>query len=203
MAIATLVGHQAYLRPEELHSLRCRDVLEPAASSGVYAFWTLLLGPLDTRKPTKTGVFDDCVILDHPQLLWIGKHLKALKARSSPDDPIWPFGRPAYHSKFMQAVQAAGLESWGVVPYSLRHSGPSWDRATRRLTLQEIQRRGRWLNERSVIRYERSARTLALLSGQPPAFLAYLHRCAKCLRAYVEGGDQGPARAGPSAATSS
>ena len=83
------------------------------------------------------------------------------------------------------------MASWGVVPYSLRHSGPSWDRATWRLTLPEIQRRGRWLSERSVIRYERSARTLALLSGQPPAFLAYLRRCASRLQASVEGTELG------------
>ena len=203
MAIATLVGHQAYLRPNELHSLRCQDVLEPAARSGVYSHWTLLLGPLETRVPTKTGVFDDCVILDHPLLLWTGKHLARLKLGRPPAESIWPFDREQFHRQFKLAARRAGIEKWQVVPYSLRHSGPAWDRATRRLTLPEIQRRGRWLSERTVIRYERSARTLALLSGQPPAFLAYLRRCARFLQAYVEGSDQGAARVGQPAATSS
>ena len=150
MAVATLVGHSAYLRPEELFSLRCQDVLEPASTTGVYCHWTLLLGPLETRKPTKTGVFDDCVILDHPSLQWLGSHLRRLKNGREPHEIIWPFARDRYAQRFKAVAKKAGMEKWNLVPYSLRHSGPSWDRATRHRTLQEVQRRGRWMTEKCV-----------------------------------------------------
>ena len=104
MAVATLVGHSAYLRPEELFSLRCQDVLEPASTTGVYCHWTLLLGPLETRKPTKTGVFDDCVILDHPSLQWLGSHLRRLKNGKEPHEIIWPFARDRYAQRFKAVV---------------------------------------------------------------------------------------------------
>ena len=203
MAVATLVGHHAYLRPQELFSLRCQDVLAPCATTGVYSHWTLLWGLLELRVPTKTGVFDDAVTLDNPELSWLNSHLARLNAGRPKSEIIWPFDRASFHASFLAAVRAAGVESWQVVPYSLRHSGPAWDRASRRLTLPEIQRKGRWLNERTVMRYERSACTLASLSGQPPAFLGYLRFCSKHLRAYVEGSEHPPARAGQLVVTSS
>ena len=143
------------------------------------------------------------MVLDHPQLRWLGSHLDRLKSGKNPKAPIWPFDREAFSRAFAAAVSAVGIKEWGVVLYSLRHSGPSWDRATKRLSLAEIQRRGRWLSEKTVIRYERSARTLALLSEQPQVFLVYLRRCAKSLQAFVEGGAPMPKPPLRSVATSS
>ena len=54
MNIAPLLAHQCYLRPDELHSLRRQDLIPPQGSQGAEASWSLLLGPIDLRRPTKT-----------------------------------------------------------------------------------------------------------------------------------------------------
>ena len=46
----------------------------------------------------------------------------------------------------------------GVVSYARRHSGPSIDRAQGRRSLQEVQKRGRWRQPKSVNRYEKAGR---------------------------------------------
>ena len=187
MALAVLTAHQAYLRPDELFSIRGKDLIAPTTLSGALAHWCLLLGPLETRRPTKSGVFDDSVLLDHPRLDWTLPLLAQLKSSGSPKECIWPFTRASFTRAFGRAVRALGLRSWGFVPYSLRHSGPSWDKTEARLTLDEIQRRGRWQNPKTVMRYERSSRVSALLSTLQPAVATYLLRCEEFLQQYVEG----------------
>ena len=192
MSIATLTAHQAYLRPEELHSLRKQDAVRPTGRSGAESAWSLLLGPIELRKPTKTGIFDDCVMLDHPELLWTTEHLARYKALGDQSDRLWPWTREAYEREFAIVVKRLGLSSWGLVPYSLRHSGPSWDRSMNRLSLAEVQRRGRWLDQRTVMRYEKSSRTSALLADLNPVFLRYLRRCESALQLFVEDPRQAP-----------
>ena len=186
MGVAVLTAHQAYLRPLELFSIRRKDLIPPATGSGALAHWCLLLGPWETRRPTKSGVYDDSVLLDHPSLEWTLPLLAGLK-QGAPDGCIWPFTREAFTRSFGRAVRALGLRSWGFVPYSLRHSGPSWDKVEGRLSLDEIQRRGRWQNPKTVMRYERSSRVSALLSTLSPAVVRYLQRCEKFLRQFVVG----------------
>ena len=203
MAVATLIAHQCYLRPDELHSLRRRDVIPPQGGRGAEGSWCLLLGPVDLRKPTKGGIFDDSVLVDHPILLWLGKHIERLRNAGDLDDPIWPFSRAAYGRQFAKGVRALQLDHWGFVPYSLRHSGPSWDRSERRLSLLEIQRRGRWLDPRTVVRYERSSKISALLSTLSRTWVNYLRLCETHLRQFVEGGMPCPKLPGATVATSS
>ena len=140
MSIATLLAHQCYLRPDELHSLRRQDLIPPQGSQGAEASWSLLLGLINLRRPTKTGIFDDCVLVDNPSLSWIQDHLRRLRLAGRLDEPLRPFSRANYKRVFGRAVRRLSLSAWGRVPYSLRHSGPSWDRSSRRLSLQEIQR---------------------------------------------------------------
>ena len=203
MAIAALVAHQAYLRPDELHSLRRRDVVPPQGGRGNENMWSLVLGPLDTRTPTKTGIFDDSVVLDHPTLMWLGPHMHRLRNAGDLDECIWPFSREAFGRTFAKCVRRLGLQKWGFVPYSLRHSGPSWDRSEKRLSLLEVQRRGRWMDPRTVVRYERSSRTSVLLSTLTRSLVAYLRRCEDCLQQYVEASRPLPRLPGADAETSS
>lgn len=201
MAVATLIAHQCYLRPDELHSLRRRDVIAPQGGRGGEGCWSLLLGPVDLRRPTKTGIFDDSVLVDHPMLLWLGRHIARLKTCGDQEEPIWPFTRAAYGRQFAKGVRRLQLGHWGFVPYSLRHSGPSWDRNDRRLSLLEIQRRGRWLDPRTVVRYERSSKISALLSTLSRTWVSYLRLCETHLRQYVEGDIPCPKLPGASGAT--
>ena len=130
MSVATLLAHQCYLRPDEFHSLRRQDLIPRHGSQGAEASWSLLLGPIDLRLPTKTGIFDDCVLVDNPSLSWIPDHLRRLRLAGKLDGQLWQFSRANYTRVFGRAVRRLSLSAWGFVPYSLRHSGTSWDRSS-------------------------------------------------------------------------
>ena len=56
---------------------------------------------------------------------------------------------------FERAVHELNLDDLLPVLYTARHSGASNDRSTGRISLQEVQRRGRWRQPSSVRRYEK------------------------------------------------
>ena len=68
--------------------------------------------------------------------------------------------------------QVLSLNAFGILhPYRLRHGGASTDYASRRRSLPEIQRIGRWRSFRSLRRYEKGGRLNQFLQSLPPATL--------------------------------
>ena len=66
------------------------------------------------------------------------------------------------------AATAVGLGGDSLpVLYMLRHGGASHDAMTGARGLRDIQDRGRWLTERSVVRYKKGGRVNQLLQGLP------------------------------------
>ena len=178
--MASLVATSGYLRPgERLNLLRC-DMVEPLPKLGdAYGHWNIVLGSTDRLQPqpTKTGIYDDAVILDHRELAWMNPLLRRLVQRGPSDEYLWSFDEIEYRREFERAAVKAGLGHLHLVPYSLRHAGPSWDSLVHKVPQREIQRRGRWRSAASVVRYERSARVLSVLRSLQPATLRYLEYC--------------------------
>ena len=196
MALAALIATSAYLRPGELLGLRGLDVVAPMAQFGpAYRHWSLVLGPASrpAARPTKTGVYDDAVILDHEELQWINPLLSVQVAEHPGETLLWDFDELEFKREFVAAARRAGLQRIGLVPYSLRHAGPSWDALLRRRPLIEVQRRGRWANVVSVQRYERSSRVVSVLQNLPKKVLGYLRDCEARLSSYVLGVERLPA----------
>ena len=80
-----------------------------------------------------------------------------LREQAGANGVVWHFQYPAYLSEFKAAVKELGSTEY-VIPYQSRHSGPSIDVARRLRTLAEVQRRGQWKAQKSVLRYEKEAR---------------------------------------------
>jgi len=197
MALACLIATSAYLRPGELLGLRGADVVAPMPQFGpAYSHWSLVLGPADRAeaRPTKTGVYDDAVILDHGCLQWVGRLLAPQVANHPGERLLWYFDDQSFHKEFVAASRRAGLSGVGLVPYSLRHAGPSWDALNKRRSLTSIQRRGRWASPLSVQRYERSSKVVSVLQGLPTSVLTYLKLCEARLSSFVLELEQLPAR---------
>ena len=77
-------------------------------------------------------------------------------------------GRKAVHNRCV--AQGIARCRWGtldITPHVKRHSGPSNDRALHYRTIDQIQKRCRWLATTSLRRYEKISTSLAL-SGRPP-----------------------------------
>ena len=74
-----------------------------------------------------------------------------------------------------------------VVPYLLRHSGPSQDYLAKLRTLPDIQKRGGWRSPESVRRYEKAARVMSRLTLLKEAQLAFCEHACLHIRALANG----------------
>ena len=181
MAVYTLLGVTGYFRPGELLAVRRCDLIAP--SDRALRSWSALLFP-EMGRPSKTGVFNDSVALDCPLTACLAPALEALS------DPhvtasAWNFSYPAYTRMFARVTKELSLHN--VVPYQMRHSGPSIDMAAGRRGLQDVQKRGRWQSSKSVLRYERHARLGAEWSKLSPAQRDLFGRCADHLEDVIHG----------------
>ena len=59
---AILLQGDLYLRPCEVRGLRKHSVIKPVSARSTY--WGVVLAQQEEGVPTKTGTFDDCVLLD-------------------------------------------------------------------------------------------------------------------------------------------
>ena len=125
----------------------------------------------DTRS--KTGTSDDSIPVESPHVLWMVPALEALRGTGG-GGTLWQFD----YVELLKRVKAAAhhLRLGDVVPYQMRHSGPSVDRSRGLRTLAEIQRRGRWASSKSVARYEKGARLQAAWHTLDDAVKAHLVR---------------------------
>jgi len=135
---------------------------------------SLLLNPEELKPRSKTGEFDDSILLDSRFLKpWASTLYKELH-KQPPQQLLWDFSYQSYYEVFMAAVKTLQLD---VTPYNMRHSGPSIDRSQNLRPLLEVQKRGRWKSHKSVARYEKSARLAANFNQIP------LHIQRHCLHA--------------------
>ncbi|CAK0837444.1 unnamed protein product, partial [Prorocentrum cordatum] len=176
MAVALLVALSAYLRPGELYGLRVRDVVPPALGYGPeYQKWSLILGPSDSNGgPTKTGVYDDNVTMDHENLQFLDHFFELYRQGKGSSDPLWGFTQAEFGAMIAKALKVCQLEGLGIAPYSLRHAGPSWDVIAGRRSQLEVQRRGRWASMSSLIRCEKSSKVNSLLVSLDDSAQEYL-----------------------------
>jgi hypothetical protein len=171
-----LLSASGYLRPKEAFSLRRCDLLPPCA--GV-AQWCLVLAPSERGETTKTGSSDDTVILDSKRLQWMTPLLEALRGKGD-NEPLWNFDHAAVARQLLLIRETFGIPD--LVAYQARHSGASIDRAVRERPLLEIQKRGRWLSHKSVIRYEKAGRLGKTWQSYSPQFRKHAAECATNLQ---------------------
>ena len=118
--------------------LRGCDLVPPVGRE--LRLWTLLVCSSELDQPSKTGEFDDSVIWDHVPLQFMTSTFASLHQRGK--RCLWDFGYVELGNAVKSVVAELGVQN--LVLYSLRHSGASWDASSRRRSLQEVQKRGRW-----------------------------------------------------------
>jgi len=169
-AATTVLTFMAYLRPSDVLSLRVCDVVPPPPSASHSRHpWSLILHPSEQLFPSKTGLFDEAILLDSPLFPWTADFLTA-----------WTRGRPAlerlvridysdWSRAFLKAALAVGLSVLGPPTlYALRHGGASHEALHRVRPLAEIKKRGRWHTDASVARYEKGGRVAQAENRIPP-----------------------------------
>ncbi|CAE8643896.1 unnamed protein product [Polarella glacialis] len=181
MALWVLVGFIAYLRPSENMKLKKRDLVKPR--SGVTKFWGLLVCSSESHLQSKTGASDESVMMDNKSLPWIGEALEVL-ASGEGREALWPFTYPELTAELRLCSKELGVK---MVPYQLRHAGPSWDRIKNFRSLVDIQKRGRWKSLKSVTRYEKATLILSEFDRLPSAVKHHCDLCARNLKEYILG----------------
>lgn len=69
-----------YLRPSEAHGLRVADAAAPVAVAPASAAqWPFTIRPWEGGQPSKTGSYDDTVVLDRADRQFLTNYLTVLK----------------------------------------------------------------------------------------------------------------------------
>ncbi|CAK0874630.1 unnamed protein product [Prorocentrum cordatum] len=157
-----------YLRPSELLTVVEGDLLEPVANAGVaLACWSLLLRPFEREEPTKVGQFDDTLPLDSPDFPGLGALLAGLRGGGA---EVWlfSFSQTQLLRRFQAACRAAGLGSLNLEMHQLRRGGASRDFLMKTREIQAVKQRGRWANDRTLLRYMKAGRVQRLHKALTP-----------------------------------
>ena len=183
MACWVMISFWAYLRPSECMRLRQKDIVPPVR--GVSPHWSLVVAPSEAGiRTTKVGEQDDSVVWDSEEMQWFKELLRELRGDGS-TAPLWQFSYADLVLVWRNACSVLKLK--GYVPYQLRHGGPSHDRAQMTRSLEAIQKRGRWKQLKSVMRYEKAGRVAQEAMKLSIAMRKYASEVAKNLKGYVTG----------------
>ena len=168
VAMAVLIGFVAYLRPSELTSLKVKHLLPPLLAKEGGGAWALLVRSMEDRIPTKTNTFDHSVLLDRPDLLWLGPFYQAMVQDREPNARIFGISQDYLATRIKELGEAASGRALTITAYSLRHGGASWDYLMQHRDINDIMKRGNWRQRNSVRRYEKAAKTIEALQKVPP-----------------------------------
>ena len=183
MACWVVISFWAYLRPSECMRLRRKDLIPPVPR--VTRHWSLLVAPSEAGiLTTKVGEQDDTIVWDSQEVLWMQELLRELRGDGS-NAPLWKFSYADLVLVWRGAC--ATLKLRGFVPYQLRHGGPSHDRSEQVRSLEQIQKRGRWRQLKSVMRYEKAGRIAAEVMKLSVPMRRYAVEAAAGLKGHLTG----------------
>ena len=181
IAFAIVLQYDTYIRPSECLGLSCRNVGYPAG--GRYDAWSLVLAPFELGASTKTGSYDDSVLIaDRPDRKWLKEAMK-FYMKLVDRNLFEHLSLERYEQWFKAAARTLHYKTQCVMPHILRHSGASNDAFHKRRTLLEIQKRGRWQAKKSVARYEKHALLLKRWEQAPRDRHAAIRRRSQTLPA--------------------
>ena len=192
-ALGVLLAFTAYLRLGEMTDISFRQLLPPGPQQDEGGrWWVLLLNPSGEGPSSKTGRYDDSIVLNDPRFAAMYDQFRRLKKRHGPQEKLIGMSHAEFTLQFNTAVEGLPLSSIGKpVTYQLRHAGASDDRINERLSLAEVKKRGRWLADKSVYRYEKGSRTRDQLLKLSAGTQDHCLRCQALLDAVV-GRRRGP-----------
>lgn len=160
-AAAVVLAFDTYIRPGKLVELRHLNIIPPARGVGKhYRHWTILLHPQEQLVPSKTGAFNDSLVVGSKDRPWVGALCGLLFSKHSgnTDGALFPFNLDQFEKQFKASVDALKLQKLKLTPHCLRHGGASHDFLAGIRSLQEIQQRGCWACFESVRRYQKHGR---------------------------------------------
>lgn len=171
-----------YLRPGEALRIRADDVIPP---TNLFPSVGLRLHPEDRHISSKTGVFDDGMAVDPQYIPDLGQVLLQLARHRGPGNLRFNLSYHEVKAKFQEAMANLNLVDPSL--YRLRHGGASHDWAAKLRSLPKIKRRGCWMADSSLRRYEKATRLQAIERSVSERRLRLAAHHAPLLGSYVRG----------------
>ncbi|CAK0807986.1 unnamed protein product, partial [Prorocentrum cordatum] len=133
--------------------------------------WAIFLFPEELPDRSKTGQFEEGMVLESDAVQCVSSALNALKLRSQADRPLWPSSSPRFRQDFAACASLEGLED--VPPYQDRHGADSHDVLFQVGEFGAVQEKSRHLNESSTRRCRKGTRYLATDEKLSPEIKAF------------------------------
>lgn len=147
MAIATILAFHCYL-VESLVPTQVVSALDPLGSGRPKI--GLVLAPMELRKPSKTGHWDEAVLSDRCDALI--RPLLTLKRKAVAEGaPLFSFRKGMVTPAIRLAGEKSGLSEFNISAYSLRNGGASHDLLCQMRPLQKVKRCGRWASDSEAL----------------------------------------------------
>ena len=176
-ARALAVSYDGFFRPSEVLSLCASDVhsLTGRRRKPDMAPVSVTLRPLGDYQQgqavparTKGGEHDDSIAFGQSPGTpgcrpWVAGLLDKL-AKSRRHGHLFPISLNRYQHLFRLATVACELQRLKLTPHCARHGAASVGYASGKMTIKDIQKRGRWKAASSVRTYEKSARLVRQLN---------------------------------------
>ena len=199
-ALAVVTLFETYLRPSELLALLGFQILVPVRGSPTAVHVGICIRAAELEVLSKTGDFDNTVLLDLDRHKWLGRLLLIRRNVCGKSGRAFPMELEQLRRSFLRGAAVAGVTGLSPTLYGLRHGGASHDRAGNDRDLLAVQGRGHWRCTGTLRRYEKSGRLLIELDRLPPPTLRRLQRleaqgpacferrCEKLLRSMATSG---------------
>eukprot|EP00438_Fugacium_kawagutii_P019574 Skav228158 [mRNA] locus=scaffold439:19428:23715:+ [translate_table: standard] len=177
---ALCLQFDTYMRPSEALNLRQSQLLPPGPrGSTAHKTWGVMLAPQEFGTTTKTGEVDCSIMVGDVCRHWMFQVMAFCRRGYQPnvDSFVFPgLTLAKYERLFSQACSELNLPVT-VTPHMVRHSAASNDQCCKRRSIQQIQKRGRWQSQKSVVRYEKEAYLLQAWDRIPkPVQTLVLHK---------------------------
>ena len=183
-ALAMVTQLRTYVRPSELLKLRAADVVAPSsvAVTGMEAMYGLILNAVHSKggeeimedpEPGKTGNFNENMLFDLPDELWVGKSLAKLAGSLHRHQRLFNFSQEQYNQSLKKSLAECQMAHLNATSYVWRHTGVSLDHLCNRRSEQSIKARARWVTDTSVKRYKKATLALRQSSLVPDPVLRY------------------------------
>ncbi|CAK0807328.1 unnamed protein product, partial [Prorocentrum cordatum] len=172
------VAFALYLRPREALDLAQSQLVPPGFATATGArSWCVVLHMFERLAPSKTGVFDESLLVDSACFPWMSSLVAELHRRTPAGHRLFPVTYARWNYHFKAVVSSLGLNVLGNLSLrQLLHGGASHELCAAARPLKDIQKRGRWATNAALHRYAKGGRVQEQLRRLPPGLQAQAER---------------------------
>jgi len=167
----TALTFALYLRPREALDLVQSQLIPPGLTTATNMhYWCVVLHMFERQTPSKTGVFDESLLVDSVCFPWLANLVAELRRRTPVGHRLFPVTYAQWNYHFKATVGSLGLGCLGnLTLHQLRHGGASHELYAAARPLKDIQKRGRWATDAALRRYAKGGRVQEQLHRLPRA----------------------------------